>query len=285
MTIHFDQYRIEVTSRANAKRLILRHAQHTDYFTLTVPKGTQKKTILDFLNSNVEWMRNTMAAESAQGKPTLMQTGVFTFRDWEIHATLRTTAKKIILHHRPHEAFFTLTIPAGTTHDDVMDMLEKNIAWMQKAMDREEILDWQPAFAAGEQHMVLGKLVTLGKDGVPCGQTAFLRYRTEQLKTLLSAELNKWQRKMGVQVQSVTLRSLRSKWGSCKPRTCELTFALELGMYPPCCVTETVVHELTHIHHANHSKAFYDEMTRWYPEWKTARDLKSTFNINPRKPE
>lgn len=59
----------------------------------------------------------------------------------------------------------------------------------------------------------------------------------------------------------------RSKWGSCSGRA-NLCFSWRLVMAPPHVVDYVVVHELAHIAHKNHSKAFWDTVAGIFPDYK-----------------
>jgi hypothetical protein len=70
----------------------------------------------------------------------------------------------------------------------------------------------------------------------------------------------------------VTIRSYRSKWGSCSRKN-DLTFNTKLSMTPDAVIEYVVLHELSHIKEKNHSKRFwvlvkssdekYNEKRRW----------------------
>lgn len=289
MSILFRGHRVEVTFRANAVRLTLRVQPEQQTIRLTAPVGCDGEQLRAFLARHADWieeqLRAAVPAPDAAAPSALMPGGELLYNGYRVRVTVRSNARRLLLHHRPHEDFFSMTVPVGCSRQLAMEMLAKNEDWMRKHMAQTPALDWQPVYAAGERHPVLGELVTLGKNGVPCGKAAFLRYRMEQLRQLLGSELKRWQLIMGVRVTKVTIRSMRSRWGSCKPSTGAVTFAAELGCYPPECVTETVVHELTHLHHADHSAAFYAEMTRYFPAWEKAKERRRRFDITPKQPE
>jgi len=69
----------------------------------------------------------------------------------------------------------------------------------------------------------------------------------------------------------IRLRVLSSQWGSLAPDgTLTLDLALILGQ--PFAVEYVLVHELCHLIHANHSRAFWNEVEQRCPEWRSARD-------------
>ena len=76
---------------------------------------------------------------------------------------------------------------------------------------------------------------------------------------------------LGVPQPQIRVRSMTSRWGSCKPAAGEITFARQLIQAPMDCVEYVVCHELVHFVHPNHSKAFYDCLATFLPDWKQRR--------------
>jgi len=69
----------------------------------------------------------------------------------------------------------------------------------------------------------------------------------------------------------IRLKALSSQWGSLAPDgTLTLDLALILGQ--PFAFEYVLVHELCHLIHANHSRAFWDEVEQRCPNWRSARD-------------
>lgn len=71
---------------------------------------------------------------------------------------------------------------------------------------------------------------------------------------------------VGVTYGRITIRNQRSRWGSCTAQG-NLNFNCLLMLAPPEVIDSVVVHELCHRLQMNHSKAFYREVYRVYPEY------------------
>ena len=71
---------------------------------------------------------------------------------------------------------------------------------------------------------------------------------------------------LGVNYNRVTIRRQKTRWGSCSGKG-NLNFNCLLIMTPPEVLDSVVVHELCHIIHPNHSKAFYDAVYKVFPEY------------------
>ncbi len=71
---------------------------------------------------------------------------------------------------------------------------------------------------------------------------------------------------MGVKYNRITIRNQTTRWGSCTSGG-NLNFNCLLVMTPPEVLDSVVVHELCHLIHPNHSKAFYDAVYKVFPDY------------------
>ena len=79
---------------------------------------------------------------------------------------------------------------------------------------------------------------------------------------------------VGINFGRITIRNQRSRWGSCSAKG-NLNFNCLLMLTPPEVIDSVVVHELCHRKEMNHSKAFYSEVLRVFPDyWKWDKWLK-----------
>ncbi|MFI3171159.1 MAG: M48 family metallopeptidase [Eubacteriales bacterium] len=77
--------------------------------------------------------------------------------------------------------------------------------------------------------------------------------------------------RMGVQYNKITIRDQKSRWGSCSSQG-NLNFSWRLILMHPMVGRYVVVHELAHLKHMNHSKAFWDEVERAMPNYKKRKE-------------
>ena len=71
---------------------------------------------------------------------------------------------------------------------------------------------------------------------------------------------------LGVTCGRITIRSQKTRWGSCSPSG-TLSFNCLLVQAPPEVLDSVVVHELCHRIHPNHSPAFYAEIARVFSDY------------------
>jgi predicted metal-dependent hydrolase len=73
---------------------------------------------------------------------------------------------------------------------------------------------------------------------------------------------------MDLQVNSFTIRKMKTKWGSCTPSLGTIRFNLELAKKPAECLEYVVVHEMVHLLEPSHNQRFIAFMDSFMPKWR-----------------
>mgnify|MGYP001170490931 CR=1 FL=1 len=89
-----------------------------------------------------------------------------------------------------------------------------------------------------------------------------------QLEIIIPPLIKKWESILDVSVKRFSIRNMKTRWGSCTPKTRCIRFNLELAKRAPECLEYIVVHELVHLLEASHNSKFKSLMDRFYPKWK-----------------
>lgn len=97
-----------------------------------------------------------------------------------------------------------------------------------------------------------------------------VRWLKEQAKRILTAATAEQAEKMGVCYKSVSVTSARGRWGSCSGDDA-IHYSFRLLFAPKEVVEYVIIHELSHVKHKNHSKAFWAQVERYVPDWKEKR--------------
>ena len=102
----------------------------------------------------------------------------------------------------------------------------------------------------------------------------------EQLKSLIPPLIEKWEKILNVNVSSFHIRTMKTRWGSCTPKTRRVRFNLELAKSPPETLEYIVVHELVHLIEPSHNNRFKSLMDRFYPNWRICKKNLYSYEIN-----
>ena len=70
---------------------------------------------------------------------------------------------------------------------------------------------------------------------------------------------------MGVTVARISVRSMKTRWGSCTPKTGAVRIARELAAYPVECLDMVVAHELVHLLEPSHNQRFHALLDTYCP--------------------
>ncbi|MBQ6863637.1 MAG: M48 family metallopeptidase [Clostridia bacterium] len=89
----------------------------------------------------------------------------------------------------------------------------------------------------------------------------------QKAKQLLPAKIEYYAKRIGVSYNRITIRCHHTRWGSCSENG-NLNFNCLLMLLPDRIIDSVVVHELCHRKHMNHSKLFYEEIAKVFPDYK-----------------
>lgn len=138
-------------------------------------------------------------------------------------------------------------VPFGTKDSTVEKLVKEKKDWILKQLAKVE--------KANKQAKEAGILTE--KE---------LKALHDSAKKLIPQRVAIYAPKVGVSVQKITIRKQKTRWGSCSGKG-NLNFNCLLMLAPLEVLDSVVVHELCHLKQMNHSKKFYDEVYRVYPEY------------------
>ena len=81
---------------------------------------------------------------------------------------------------------------------------------------------------------------------------------------------------MNLYPKKVSFRKAKTRWGSCSSKDF-ISLNIALAALPRTLSDYIIIHELAHIKHKNHSKAFWALVGKYYPNYKEARDELKKF--------
>lgn len=110
------------------------------------------------------------------------------------------------------------------------------------------------------------------------------KYFTQQAKESLLIEFYKkllfkkcqglieqWEMRLQVKVNKLSIRHMKTRWGSCTPQTGNIRINLKLIHFEEQYLEYIIVHELTHLIEASHNQRFKALMSKNLPNWISLR--------------
>lgn len=94
-------------------------------------------------------------------------------------------------------------------------------------------------------------------------------YKTE-ISKFISLRISYFSRKLSLYPKDIKYRKMKRRLGSCSGDDV-LTFNTLLAKLPYEQIDYVIVHELSHIKHKNHSKDFWNEVSKIFPDYKEIR--------------
>ena len=164
------------------------------------------------------------------------------------YTTLRSDRKTISIQMNP-DGSFVVKAPLSMSDDQIEDFICTKLGWIRKTQE---------------------KVRTAAKEADNHGALSFEEVKALADKALqvIPERVKYYAPKVGVTYGKITIRNQRSKWGSCSNKG-NLNFNCLLMLAPPEVLDSVVVHELCHRKELNHSKKFYEEVLRAYPDYWT----------------
>ncbi|MGB3452574.1 MAG: SprT family zinc-dependent metalloprotease [Moheibacter sp.] len=176
----------------------------------------------------------------------------------------------------------------------IFQKVEKRAPWIME--QKRFFLAFEPRhpeylYKSGESHYYLGRQYLLkiqkGKAEEVHYSGRFLKIETnnfspEHIKKLL----DKWYReraklkfaeyaepliqgfkKYNAEPNKLYIQQMKNRWGSCSAKG-NIILNPELIKAPKACIEYVIVHELCHLIHRNHTKAFFALQSREMPDWE-----------------
>ncbi len=125
-------------------------------------------------------------------------------------------------------------------------------------------------YEAEENEAIIEKLRNDLKKWYKKQAAAYITKRVEYYKDIV-----------GVTVNSVSIKSRKSQWGSCDSNG-DITFSWRLVMARPDAIDYVVIHELCHRKHMDHSRDFWNQVQKYMPDFKAQTQWleENSMNLN-----
>ncbi len=181
-----------------------------------------------------------------------------------------------------------LSVPIHASQARIEDFLKRHTTWIIKSLKRTRAATKQPAQAqeTPQTTPLWGRAVpTQDLLGKPSAEYTPEDY-TQAIKALYKRELAHVlpdvaaaaENRTGLHATRWSIRTMRSRWGSCTPKTGAIRINAQLAAYPPECLEMVVVHELVHLTEPSHNARFHALLDAWCPN---NREINAKLKQNP----
>ena len=195
-------------------------------------------------------------------------------------------ARRYILRVRP-DGTLRVTIPRGGSRSQALAFLGRHLDWVTRERSRvareRAPVTWthgSSILVGGEPNLlrierVNGRLLANYADRTTVVQsTGDVRVEIERDLRALAAErlvprLREFAAQHGLDVGRVTIRSQRSRWGSCS-RSGAIALNFRLVQMPQMISDYVLIHELMHLKQQNHGPRFWALVERACPDYRDA---------------
>jgi predicted metal-dependent hydrolase len=109
------------------------------------------------------------------------------------------------------------------------------------------------------------------------------RFLRRRARVAIERLVATWAGEMAVEPGRIFIRDQKTRWASCSGRG-NLSFSWRLICLPPDVREYVVIHELAHLHHMNHSRAFWRQVVRHCPDYASHRTYLKAHGWQVREP-
>lgn len=170
----------------------------------------------------------------------------------------RKAIKNLYLRVKPPDGHLEISAPVRMKNSTIENFVRSRRPWIDEMRDRVQI-------SAANQ---------AAQGAVPEAQKWPPQRRRDAQKRMnarLEVLLPKWTAIVGKAPTNISLRPMKTRWGSCTPRTGRIRLNLELADLPEQFLEYVLVHELTHLRASGHGVQFQRLMDRYLPSWRQLR--------------
>ena len=209
---------------------------------------------------------------------------------------VRKNIRNIHLRVCPPDGRVRISAPMRMDLDEIRSFAFSRVDWVrkhqQRMRERPPVMTLE--YVEGERHYLWGRpcvlelretkaavKVALNGDRLILEVRAGTKSRKKRalldewyrarLMEALPPLIEKWEPLTGVKAGRLSARKMKSRWGSCNPRTGNIRLNTELAKKSRECLEYVLVHELTHVLEPSHNARFKALMDRFMPAWRSRR--------------
>jgi predicted metal-dependent hydrolase len=217
---------------------------------------------------------------------------------------VRKDIKNIHLSVYPPTGKVRISAPLRMDVDAIRVFVISKLSWIRRQQEkqREQARETPREYLDRESHYLWGKRYLLEVNEIDLAPAVelehdrmFLRVRPgtkeekreaileewyrERLKEAIPGLISKWEPLIGVRAARFFVQRMKTKWGSCNPRSGNIRLNSELAKKPRECLEYILVHEMVHLLEPTHNARFTALMDQFMPKWHFHRDELNRFPV------
>lgn len=172
----------------------------------------------------------------------------------------------------------TLSIPLRTPHAYAQAFLDRKAAWIAERVRRsaeQEALKTPDGEAPGYIPLWGAPVPREAALGEHIGIDDLYRAEVTRVLPDVAARIEQI---IGVHAARWRVRTMKTRWGSCTPKTGAIRINARLAAYPPECLEFVVAHELVHLLEPSHNARFHALLDEFCPN---NRSIAQRLKQNP----
>lgn len=167
-----------------------------------------------------------------------------------------------------------------TPKSEIVKVLNNNLDYLKKMIDkrlREQEKSTHIYYLGKKYDLVFSNIfkeVEIDSDKIYAkDQKMFDKWYKKEIKNIFEKHLEKMYNLFDEKIvfPSLRIRIMKTRWGVCNIKTKTVTLNSKLIEYKLEALDYVIVHELSHLIHFNHSKAFWNLVEKYIPNYRSIR--------------
>ena len=158
----------------------------------------------------------------------------------------RRKVKNVNLYVQPPNGHILITVPPGISEMQIREFVLSRQKWILNAQER----------------------VQKRSQDKPTEQEIISKEDVNRLKGWIEKYAAKWEPVLGVTCAGWTIRSMKTRWGSCSIQKKTIRINARLAIRAEELAELVIVHELIQIRIPGHGTDFYDRLESCIPDWR-----------------
>jgi len=208
----------------------------------------------------------------------------------DITFNIKKSKRKTLSIYIERDGTVTVIAPGNSTDKEIEEVIKKKEYQIYKSLAEWELTNStkiEREFVNGQSFLYLGRnyrleivkeeqkkplilkngYFLLRKKDESKAKKIFIEFYKEKGLQKIVERVERYQKRINVNPKQIRIMELKNRWASCSEKG-NLNFHWKCIMAPLDVLNYIVVHELAHLIHKNHIKAFWNEIDKMIPEYQ-----------------